>query len=113
MSLRELWRRIGFLRRRPQFNSEIEEELRFHAAMRADAYRREGAGGREAHHAAMRRLGNPTEIAERSRDMWGWNWLEAFVQDTRYAFRGMPKSTAHTLIAVLSRALSIGAHTVV
>ena len=43
LKLGELWRRIVFLRRGRQFDAEIEEELRFHAAMKADGYRADGA----------------------------------------------------------------------
>jgi len=45
--LGELWRRIAFLRRGHQFDREMEEELRFHAAMNADAYHADGADARE------------------------------------------------------------------
>jgi len=113
MFLSEIWRRIGFLRRARQFDAEMEEELRFHAAMKADALRSAGASGQEAHYAAMCRLGNRTELTERSRDMWGWGWLEGFAHDTRYAFRMLRRSPAFALIAAVSLALGIGANTVV
>lgn len=36
MRMGELWRRLGFLARRKQFDAEMDEALRFPAAMKAD-----------------------------------------------------------------------------
>ena len=57
----EIWRRLVFLLRRGRFNHDLDEEMRFHLEMKAQA-----AG----HYAARRQFGNPTLLKEVAREMW-------------------------------------------
>ena len=59
MGFGELWRRIAFLRRGRRFDTDLDEELRFNAAMKADAYRAQARapGGALRRHAPSRQSG--------------------------------------------------------
>lgn len=111
MSARELWRRLRAAFASRRMHEELDEEMRLHLELRAEANRAAGLDGDEARTAARRRFGNPGVLAEQGRDIWGWGWLDALRQDLRYAARQLVRAPGFALVAVITVGIGLGLST--
>ncbi|MBN9661169.1 MAG: ABC transporter permease [Acidobacteria bacterium] len=103
------WRHLWFRSRSEQ---QLEKELQFHLELHAEELVARGYEPEEARRLARLELGGPEQVKEACRDSRGTRWLEDFVQDLKYAVRGLRRQPAFSTVALLTLALGIGAATV-
>src|SRR5664279_239782 len=96
----ELWRRLGALFHRGQFDHDLQDEMQAHLEMEAAENRENGMPGEEARNAAQRQFGNVTALQETSREAWGWRALDELVRDLRLALRTLGRSPGFAAVAV-------------
>ena len=96
---------------RRQAEKDVREELRLHLELEWERQREAGVPEDDALRAAQRTLGNPTLVRERTRDVWGWRWLDDLGRDARHAVRSLGRSPGFAATVVLVLALGIGANT--
>ena len=110
MQVRDWFRRVWPYLGRRQADADLQEELRLHVELERERLRDTGVPDDEAARAAQRRLGNATLIRERTRDVWGWRWLDDLGRDVRHALRGLRRNAGFTATVVCILAAGIGAN---
>ena len=88
---------------------QLAEEIETHRSLLNDGLKKRSTEGKDQR--AL--MGNITLAEEESRDVWRFRYFDSVSQDVRHAVRGLLRTPAFTITAIISLALGIGANTAI
>jgi predicted permease len=105
------WSKLLNTIRPAQLDDEIAAEIEDHIARRTASLESDGLPPAEARRRAALAFGNAASIRDQGRDIRSWPLADSVVRDIRHALRGMRRSPAFAITAVVTLALTTGAVT--
>jgi len=103
--------RLRALVARQRCDAEFDDEIATHLALLTDDYVRRGMTRDEARRAARLAFGGAAQIKEQHREHRGLPFVDATVQDLRYAVRSLRRNPAFAAVTILTLAIGIAAAT--
>jgi putative ABC transport system permease protein len=107
-SLRRFFSRLASFATRRAQDERLREEIDEHIALQTDENIRAGLSPVEARRQAVLKFGGVEAIKQEYRAARGLLFVENFVQDVRFALRGLRRTPGLTAFVVITLALGIG-----